>query len=239
MALMSTSLNVVSIAAVFCASLRRRAMVCRSRVIFTRSSRAASFGTEGARICVAGTGAAALPTAVGGGATASAGAGGRCGLAAALPPARPLSGSGRACRSPARRRPRGPSPPSACGPRARAACRPCRRRAAWQRAARFARARAWQPAAASRSAWWGDRRGDRSRCRGRARQLRRRAPGRLGCGAAPSLMDPSTEPTATVVPCGTLMSASTPAAGAGTSSVTLSVSSSTSGSSTRPHRRAS
>ena len=55
MALMSTSLNVVSIAAVFCASLRRRAMVWRSRVIFTRSSRAASFGTEGARICVAGT----------------------------------------------------------------------------------------------------------------------------------------------------------------------------------------
>ena len=66
MALMSTSLNVVSIAAVFCASLRRRAMVCRSRVIFTRSSRTASFGTDGARICVAGTGAetTTLPAAV-------------------------------------------------------------------------------------------------------------------------------------------------------------------------------
>ena len=50
-ALMSTSLNVVSMAAVFCASLRRRAMVWRSRVILTRSSRAASFGTEGARSC--------------------------------------------------------------------------------------------------------------------------------------------------------------------------------------------
>ncbi len=37
--LMSTSLKVVSMAAVFCASLRRRAMVWRSRVIFTRSSR--------------------------------------------------------------------------------------------------------------------------------------------------------------------------------------------------------
>ena len=37
---MSTSLKVVSIAAVFCASLRRRAMVWRSRVMRTRSSRA-------------------------------------------------------------------------------------------------------------------------------------------------------------------------------------------------------
>ena len=46
-ALMSTSLNVVSMAAVFCASLRRRAMVWRSRVMRTRSSRAASFGDRG------------------------------------------------------------------------------------------------------------------------------------------------------------------------------------------------
>ena len=38
---MSTSLKVVSMAAVFCASLRRLAMVRRSRVIFTRSSRSA------------------------------------------------------------------------------------------------------------------------------------------------------------------------------------------------------
>src|SRR5581483_6111891 len=53
-----------------------------------------------------------------------------------------------------------------------------------------------------------------------------------GALPAPSLIDPSTEPTATVAPCGTLISASTPAAGAGTSSVTLSVSSSTRGSST-------
>src|ERR1700748_1202283 len=38
-ALMSTSLKVVSMAAVFCASFRRRATVWRRRVIFTRSSR--------------------------------------------------------------------------------------------------------------------------------------------------------------------------------------------------------
>ena len=36
---MSTSLKVVSMAAMFCASLRRRAMVWRSRDIRTRSSR--------------------------------------------------------------------------------------------------------------------------------------------------------------------------------------------------------
>ena len=74
MALMSTSLNVVSMAAVFCASLRRRAMVWRRRVMRTRSSRAASLGTDGARICVTGTGtvvviaegaAAAAPAAAG------------------------------------------------------------------------------------------------------------------------------------------------------------------------------
>ena len=55
-ALMSTSLNVVSMAAVFCASLSRRAMVWRRRVMRTRSSRAASLATEGPRICVTGTG---------------------------------------------------------------------------------------------------------------------------------------------------------------------------------------
>src|SRR5688500_6878286 len=46
---MSTSLNVVSMAAWFCASLRRRAMVWRSRVMRTRSSRASSSGPAGAR----------------------------------------------------------------------------------------------------------------------------------------------------------------------------------------------
>jgi hypothetical protein len=52
-------------------------MVCRGRVILTRSARAASFGTEGARKCAAGTGAdaATLLAAAGGWATASAGTG--------------------------------------------------------------------------------------------------------------------------------------------------------------------
>ena len=57
-ALMSTSLNVVSIAAVFCASFSRRAMVWRSRVMRTRSSRDSSSSATGARICWTGTGAA-------------------------------------------------------------------------------------------------------------------------------------------------------------------------------------
>ena len=55
---MSTSLKVVSMAAVFCASLSRRAMVARRRVILMRSSRAASSGGEGARTCTAGAGCA-------------------------------------------------------------------------------------------------------------------------------------------------------------------------------------
>ena len=46
---MSTSLKVVSMAALVCASFRRRAMVWRSLVIFTRSSREASSGADGAR----------------------------------------------------------------------------------------------------------------------------------------------------------------------------------------------
>jgi hypothetical protein len=59
-ALMSTSLNVVSMAAVFCASFSRRAMVWRRRDRRTRSSRAASLATDGARIWVAGTGGVAI-----------------------------------------------------------------------------------------------------------------------------------------------------------------------------------
>jgi hypothetical protein len=47
---------VVSIAAVFCASFNRRAMVWRSRVIFTRSSRPASSAGTGARGAGAGAG---------------------------------------------------------------------------------------------------------------------------------------------------------------------------------------
>ena len=55
---MSTSLKVVSMAAVFWASFRRRAMVWRSLVILTRSSRAASLTGDGARTAT-GAGAAA------------------------------------------------------------------------------------------------------------------------------------------------------------------------------------
>ncbi len=59
------------------------------------------------------------------------------------------------------------------------------------------------------------------------------ATGLAGAAApAPSLIWPSRAPTATVSPSLAAISASTPAAGEGTSMVTLSVSSSTSGSST-------
>ena len=70
---------------------------------------------------------------------------------------------------------------------------------------------------------------------GRLGRLRGRSGSRLSRrrGApAPSLIWPSKAPTATVSPSFAAMSPSTPAAGAGTSMVTLSVSSSTSGSST-------
>ncbi len=56
-ALMSTSLKVVSMAAVFCASFRRWAMVRRSRVILTRSSPGCA--SRGARAAGAAVGEAA------------------------------------------------------------------------------------------------------------------------------------------------------------------------------------
>src|SRR5260370_279267 len=49
---MSTSLKVVSIAAVFCASFSRSAMRLRSRVIFTRCSRAEVSRGAAARRCI-------------------------------------------------------------------------------------------------------------------------------------------------------------------------------------------
>src|SRR5450755_2448675 len=58
------------------------------------------------------------------------------------------------------------------------------------------------------------------------------AAGLAAAPAAPSLICPSRAPTATVSPSLAMMSPSTPADGAGTSMVTLSVSSSTKGSST-------
>jgi hypothetical protein len=225
MALMSTSLNVVSIAAVFCASLRRRALVCRRRVIFTRSSRAASFGTEGARNCVwAGADATALLAAAGGWATASASAGAD-GLSAA------------ASTSSFRIWPRLPEPCTSSGER------PCS-----SISLRAAGAGGTPPLASTA----GPAMADSSRVGGdlgagggvwinlvgeTGEATNRAEAGSLAScvlAAAPtrSLMDPSTEPTATLEPSGTLISARTPAMGAGTSKVTLSVSSSSSGSST-------
>ena len=58
----SASLNVVSIAALFCASLSLTAMVCRSRVMRTRSSRPLSLtvdGTRSSRLGAGGGGACA------------------------------------------------------------------------------------------------------------------------------------------------------------------------------------
>src|SRR5262249_46158536 len=81
-------------------------------------------------------------------------------------------------------------------------------------------------------------RGRRGRGSPPVRPTRRGGRGARGGGAvfsgapAPSLIWPSSAPTATVSPSLAAMSPSTPAAGAGTSIVTLSVSSSTSGSST-------
>src|SRR5690606_34821315 len=59
---MSTSLKVVSWAAVFCDSFRRRAMVWRSRVILTRSSR--GWSARGAAGAAAGAAGAALGAAL-------------------------------------------------------------------------------------------------------------------------------------------------------------------------------
>src|SRR5687768_10236388 len=78
---MSTSLNVVRIAATFCASLSRVAIVLRSRVIRTRSSRRSPTWAEG--------GGGGAGGAAGGGAGAAAAGGGdgggeaSCALAAA------------------------------------------------------------------------------------------------------------------------------------------------------------
>src|SRR5271170_7778983 len=69
---MSTSLKVVSIAAVFCASLSRRAIVWRNLVRRTRSSREASSGAEGVRKAIgAGSGASAGATGTAAGLTGS------------------------------------------------------------------------------------------------------------------------------------------------------------------------
>src|ERR1700689_2328667 len=196
---MSTSLKVVSIAAVFCASLSRRAMVCRSRVIFTRSSRAASSAGDGARTCTAAAGAA---TGVGCAAARS--------MAASMSPlvtrpSLPVPGTVEAS-----------TPVSAAILRTEGAKGPVVASAAFAGggagACRGAIGSGPAPIAFAVSVF----------CSGRP----------VGTAPAPSLIEPSSAPTATVAPSLTATSASTPAAGAGTSMVTLSVSSSTSGSST-------
>src|SRR5690349_6628234 len=203
-ALMSASLNVVSMAAVFCASFSRRAIVWRRRVIGTRSSRTASLGAAGARISRAGTGILAGPPPAA--ASRPAGAG-RAGAA--------LASSFKIC-------PRRPEPTRSAGPRP-FSCMILR--------AAGVGGITPSPLAGGPA--------------GAAAALGRAASGAgvVGCGAGASAaapacapaaaasMAPNTAPTATVLPCGTLMSLSTPAEGAGTSTVTLSVSSSTRGSS--------
>src|SRR5580692_10188904 len=195
---MSTSLKVVSMAAVFCASFSRRAMVWRSRVIRTRSSRAASSGGDGARACTA---AADAATGVGCAAARS--------MAASMSPlvtrpSLPVPGTAEAS-----------TPVSAAILRtegAKGASVAFRGTGGCAGACRGAIGSGPAPIGLVVSVF----------CSGRP----------VGTAPAPSLIEPSRAPTATVSPSLTATSARTPAAGAGTSMVTLSVSSSTSGSST-------
>src|SRR5246127_3137696 len=188
---MSTSLKVVSIAAVFCTSLRRRAMVWRSRVIFTRSSRAASSAGDGARTCTA---AAGWLTGVGAEAAFS--------IAASM--------------SPLVTRPSLPEPGTV------AASIPLSADNRRTDGASGASAGGALVAGAGAAAGGGGA----AMAVGLADAEAGLAP------AAPSLIRPSSAPTATVSPSLAAISPSTPAEGAGTSIVTLSVSSSTKGSST-------
>src|SRR5918993_238785 len=177
-ALMSTSLNVVSMAAVFCASFRRRAMVWRSLVMRTRSSREASSGGDEARAWTgAGAGAAAAPPA----------------MAVSMSPlvarpSRPLAAT-EAGLTPLSRARRATAGPWSCTGRAAAGA-----------GAGFCASAGFAPAAGP-------------------------------VAAPPSTIEPSTAPGVTVSPSLATMSPSVPAAGAFTSRVTLSVSSSRIGSS--------
>src|SRR5579859_211364 len=200
---MSTSLKVVSMAAVFWASLRRRAIVARSRVMRTRSSRAASSGGDGARTATAAAGCA----------TGSGCAAARSMAASMSPlvrrPSLPVPGTVEASRplSAASFRTAGASGTSAggLGGAVFGAC---------------VAAGCWRGTGCSGPASIGLARS--VFCSGRP----------AGTAPGPSLISPSSAPTATVSPSLTAMLAKTPAAGAGTSKVTLSVSSSTNGSST-------
>src|SRR5215475_890908 len=165
-------------------------MVWRSRVIFTRSSRAASSAGEGARTC---TEAAGWLTGVGADAAFS--------IAASM--------------SPLVTRPSLPEPGTveASTPLSAESLRTDGASGASGGGAFAAGAGAAAGGGAAGLAAAG-------------------AAAALAAPAAPSLIWPSSAPTATVSPSLAMISPSTPADGAGTSIVTLSVSSSTSGSST-------
>src|SRR5579863_9615840 len=171
-------------------------MVWRSRVIFTRSSRAASSAGEGLRTCTA---AAGWLTGVGAEAAFS--------IAASM--------------SPLVTRPSLPEPETllASMPLSAAILRTEGASGASAGGAFGAAAGAGAGAAAAGAADGG----------GAAAAGLTAAP---GLAAVPSLICPSNAPTATVSPSLAVISPSVPADGAGTSIVTLSVSSSTSGSST-------
>ena len=169
--LISTSLKVVSIAAVFCASLRRRAMVWRKRVNFTRSSLA--------------------PKARGGAATAAAAGAGALFSAAKA--------------SPLVTRPSFPVPCTLRTSRPVSAPMRCTLGGATV-AATGAGAGVGGGAAGAGAAAFG---------------------AAFGARPAPALMRPSTAPMPTVVPTSATISSNTPASGADTSTLTLSVSSST------------
>src|SRR3954453_13548881 len=211
---MSTSLNVVSMAALFCASFRRSAIRLRSRVMRTRSSRpdgrAISAGTgTSAR---AGGGAGRVST----GRASSAATGFASGEAASAANTSPLVtlpfGPVGATR--ARSIPRSSAILRAAGP-ACSAPLPLPLASSRFAAAVSAVAGPLPSFSTFSSGAW--------------------ATSRLGVGGAaapaPSSIRPSTAPTSTSLPSSTATSASRPLAGALTSSVTLSVSSSTSGSS--------
>ncbi len=190
---MSTSLKVVSMAAVFCASFRRRAIVWRRRDIGTRSSRAAWSGGDGAR------------TEIG------AGDGTSVGL---------VTGCAAATASALVIRPSLPVPATTAGLTPRSVMIFCAAGdvPSGALAADLGLASSTSLAvAALRSGF-----------------VAAAGAAFAGAGLAPApfaSIVASTAPTLTTAPFLTLISERTPAAGAGTSSVTLSVSSSTSGSS--------
>ena len=217
---MSTSLNVVSMAAVSCASFSRLAMVWRSRVMRTRSSREASSGASGAR-----------------GGAGGFGFGSRLSSASAAPAMLVTGAAGRvASTSGFNTWPRRPEPFTSCALKPASAIS---LRAAGDggissaltssRALRLALERL-------RLGWrrWRAQSGLFDDCRRFRRgeaERRRLGLGLGGLGLAfASLMAPSSAPTGTVSPVFTAISDNTPEAGAGTSTVTLSVSSSTRGS---------